>query len=289
MDSGGAALPGAGPLGLGTVRVACHTVCEEKILCYLSESRLAMIRVVDVYKSFGTNQVLRGVNLEIPTGAIFTIIGGSGSGKSVLLKHLIALLRPDRGEVWVDDEKISHLSGHALVQVRKRFGMLFQGGALFDSLSVGDNVAFPLRETTDLTEEVIQERVRTCLAEVGLTGTEKKFPSELSGGMRKRAAMARAVALGPDILLFDEPTTGLDPILVNEIHQLILDQHRRRHFTAVIVSHEIPEIFSIATHVAMLHQGRIIAQGPPDDFQACADPVVHQFLTGQITGPIEIK
>lgn len=248
-----------------------------------------MIRVVDVYKAFGTNQVLRGVNLEIPTGSIFTIIGGSGSGKSVLLKHLIALLRPDRGEVWVDDAKISHLSGHALVQVRKRFGMLFQGGALFDSLAVGDNVAFPLRETTDLTEDVIQERVRTCLAEVGLTGTEKKFPSELSGGMRKRAAMARAVALGPDILLFDEPTTGLDPILVNEIHQLILDQHRRRHFTAVIVSHEIPEIFSIATHVAMLHEGRIIAQGPPGDFQTCADPVVHQFLTGQITGPIEIK
>ncbi len=248
-----------------------------------------MIRVVDVYKSFGTNQVLRGVTLDIPTGSIFTIIGGSGSGKSVLLKHLIALLRPDRGEVWVDDAKVSHLFGQALVQVRKRFGMLFQGGALFDSLSVGDNVAFPLRETTDLREDVIQERVHTCLAEVGLAGAEQKFPSELSGGMRKRAAMARAVALGPDILLFDEPTTGLDPILVNDIHQLILDQHRRRHFTAVIVSHEIPEIFSIATHVAMLHQGRIIAHGDPLQFQACPNQVVQQFLTGQITGPIEIK
>jgi phospholipid/cholesterol/gamma-HCH transport system ATP-binding protein len=229
------------------------------------------------------------VNLEIPTGAIYAIVGGSGSGKSVLLKHMIALLRPDRGEIWVDDAKISHLSGHALAQVRKRVGMLFQGGALFDSLSVYDNVAFPLRETTALTEEVIQKRVLDCLAEVGLAGANKKFPSELSGGMRKRVAMARAVVMGPDILLFDEPTTGLDPILVNSIHQLILEEHRRRHFTAVIVSHEIPEIFSLATHVAMLHQGMIIAHGDPVAFQACPDPVVHQFLTGQIEGPIEIK
>lgn len=248
-----------------------------------------MIRIVDLHKSFGANHVLRGVNLEIPTGAISAIVGGSGSGKSVLLKHMIALLRPDRGEVWVDDAKISHLSGHALTQVRKRVGMLFQGGALFDSLSVYDNVAFPLRETTDLGEEVIRGRVLDCLAEVGLAGANKKFPSELSGGMRKRVAMARAVVMGPDILLFDEPTTGLDPILVNSIHQLILEQHRRRHFTAVIVSHEIPEIFSLATHVAMLHQGIIIAHGVPDEFQACSDPVVKQFLTGQIEGPIEGK
>lgn len=248
-----------------------------------------MIRVVDVHKSFGTNQVLRGVNLEIPTGSIFAIVGGSGSGKSVLLKHLIALLRPDRGEVWIDEAKISHLSGRALAQVRKRVGMLFQGGALFDSLSVYDNVAFPLRETTDFSEEVIQERVRAVLAEVGLAEAEKKFPSELSGGMRKRAAMARATVMGPDILLFDEPTTGLDPILLNAIHQKIREQHLCHHFTVVIVSHEIPEIFSLATHVAMLHQGVIIAQGSPAEFQACPDPVVQQFLTGQIEGPIEIK
>jgi phospholipid/cholesterol/gamma-HCH transport system ATP-binding protein len=248
-----------------------------------------MIRVVDLHKSFGTNQVLRGVNLEIPTGSIFAIVGGSGSGKSVLLKHLIALMRPDQGEVWVDDAKISHLTGRALAQVRKRFGMLFQGGALFDSLSVGDNVAFPLRETTNLTEDVIQERVRAVLTEVGLADAAKKFPAELSGGMRKRAAMARAVATEPEILLFDEPTTGLDPILVNEIHQLLLEQQRHRHFTAVIVSHEIPEIFSVATHVAMLHQGHIIAQGDPVAFQACPDPVVQQFLTGQTEGPIETK
>jgi phospholipid/cholesterol/gamma-HCH transport system ATP-binding protein len=248
-----------------------------------------MIRIVDVHKAFGPNHVLRGVNLEIPTGSIYAIVGGSGSGKSVLLKHVIALLRPDRGAIWVDEAKISHLSGQALAEVRKRFGMLFQGGALFDSLSVGDNVAFPLRETTNLKEDAIQERVRTCLAEVGLAGAAQKFPAELSGGMRKRAAMARAVITGPDVLLFDEPTTGLDPIWVNSIHQLILDQHRSRHFTAVMVSHEIPEIFSLATHVAMLHQGIIIAHGDPVAFQACPDPVVQQFLTGHSEGPIEIK
>jgi phospholipid/cholesterol/gamma-HCH transport system ATP-binding protein len=254
----------------------------------ITAGRLLMIRVIDVHKSFGTNQVLRGVNLEIPTGSLFAIVGGSGSGKSVLLKHVIALLRPDRGEVWVDDAKISHLYGPALAQVRKRFGMLFQGGALFDSLSVFDNVAFPLRETTDLSEAVIHERVRTVLAEVGLAGAAEKFPSELSGGMRKRAAIARAAVTGPEILLFDEPTTGLDPVLVSSIHQKIREQHLLHHFTAVIVSHEIPEIFSIATHVAMLHRGRIVAQGAPAEFQACQDPVVQQFLTGDIAGPIEI-
>lgn len=253
------------------------------------ENRLPMIRVVNVHKSFGTNQVLRGVNLEIPTGSIFAIIGGSGAGKSVLLKHLIALLRPDRGEVWVDEARISHLSGRALAQVRRRVGMLFQGGALFDSLSVYDNVAFPLREMTSLTEEAIRGRVHECLAEVGLAGTDKKFPSELSGGMRKRAALARAVVMEPETLLFDEPTTGLDPVLVSSIHQLIFEQHRRHHFTAVIVSHEIPEIFSLATHVAMLHQGVIVARGDPVQLQSCPDPVVQQFLTGRTEGPIEIK
>jgi phospholipid/cholesterol/gamma-HCH transport system ATP-binding protein len=173
--------------------------------------------------------------------------------------------------------------------VRARFGVLFQGGALFDSLSVYDNVAFPLREKTNLSEDAIRERVHECLAEVGLVGAEEKFPAELSGGMRKRVAMARAVVTRPDILLFDEPTTGLDPILVNSIHQMILDHHRRMHFTAVVVSHEIPEIFSLATHVAMLHRGVITAHAPPAEFQASPDPVVRQFLTGQIEGPITVE
>jgi len=167
--------------------------------------------------------------------------------------------------------------------------MLFQGGALFDSLTVYDNVAFPLREKTRLSEAVIRERVHERLAQVGLSGVNHKFPSELSGGMRKRAALARALVSQPEILLFDEPTTGLDPIRVNAIHQLILDLHRLLHFTAVIVSHEIPEIFSLATQVAMLHGGVIVATGTPAEIQASPDPVVQQFITGQIAGPIEVN
>jgi phospholipid/cholesterol/gamma-HCH transport system ATP-binding protein len=248
-----------------------------------------VIRTVNLHKSFGRQRVLAGVNLEIPDGTIYVIIGSSGAGKSCLLKHFIGLLQPDQGEVWVDGEEVSTLRGRALNSVRARFGMLFQGGALFDSLSVYDNVAFPLREKTRLSEAVIRERVHERLAQVGLSGVNHKFPSELSGGMRKRAALARALVSQPEILLFDEPTTGLDPIRVNAIHQLILDLHRLLHFTAVIVSHEIPEIFSLATHVAMLHGGVIVATGTPAEIQASPDPVVQQFITGQIEGPIEVN
>ena len=246
-----------------------------------------MIRVVDLYKSFGSQRVLAGVNLEIPDGTICVVIGGSGAGKSCLLKHLIGLLRPDHGEVWVDGVELSALRGRALNRVRNRFGMLFQGGALFDSLSVYDNVAFPLREKTHLSEAVIQQKVHERLAQVGLSGVDDKFPSELSGGMRKRVALARALVSEPEILLFDEPTTGLDPIRVNAIHRLILDLHQLLHFTAVVVSHEIPEIFSLATQVAMLHEGRIIATGTPSEIQASPNPVVQQFISGSTEGPIE--
>lgn len=245
-----------------------------------------MIRLVNVYKSFGSQHVLRGLNLEIPNGSIYVVIGQSGTGKSVLLKHLIGLMRPDQGEIWIDDVEISSLRGRALDKVRSRFGMLFQGGALFDSLSVYDNVAFPLREKTRLSETEIQQKVHERLAQVGLPGTDKKFPAELSGGMRKRAALARALVSEPEFLLFDEPTTGLDPVRVNAIHQLILDLHKLLHFTAVIVSHEIPEIFSLATHVAMLHGGVIVVAGTPAELQASTDPVVQQFITGSITGPM---
>ncbi|HJY84083.1 MAG TPA: ATP-binding cassette domain-containing protein, partial [Candidatus Binatia bacterium] len=213
----------------------------------------------------------------------------SGAGKSCLLKHFIGLLRPDQGEVWVDGEEISRLRGWALNRVRTRFGMLFQGGALFDSLSVYDNVAFPLRERTRLSEGVIREKVHERLAQVGLSGINDKFPSELSGGMRKRVALARALISEPEFLLFDEPTTGLDPIRVNAIHQLILDLHHLLHFTAVVVSHEIPEIFSLATHVAMLHGGVIVATGTPAEIQASPDPVIRQFISGQSEGPIEVN
>jgi phospholipid/cholesterol/gamma-HCH transport system ATP-binding protein len=248
-----------------------------------------MIRTINLHKSFGSQHVLAGVNLEIPAGSIYVVIGRSGAGKSCLLKHFIGLLRPDAGEVWIDGTEISALRGRALNRVRDRFGMLFQGGALFDSLSVYDNVAFPLREKSRLKEAEIRRRVQERLAQVGLPGVGEKFPAELSGGMRKRVALARALISEPEILLFDEPTTGLDPIRVNAIHHLILDLHRLLHFTAVIVSHEIPEIFSLATRVAMLHEGVIVATGTPAEIQDSPDPVVQQFISGNIEGPIEVN
>lgn len=247
-----------------------------------------MIRIENLHKSFGSQQVLRGVHLEIPDKAIFAVVGGSGAGKSCLLKHVIGLLRPDMGRVWVDDVDVTGLGRRALNRVRNRFGMLFQGGALFDSLSVYDNVAFPLREKTRTSEAEIKTKVEERLFQVGLAGGGDKFPSELSGGMRKRAALARALVSDPEILLFDEPTTGLDPIRVHAIHRLIQDLHGLLGFTAVIVSHEIPEVFSIATHIAMLHGGKIIESGSPSDLQASDDPVVRQFLSGALDGPIDV-
>jgi phospholipid/cholesterol/gamma-HCH transport system ATP-binding protein len=245
-----------------------------------------MIRLINLHKSFGRQQVLKGLNLEIPDGAIYAVIGQSGTGKSCLLKHLIGLMRPDQGEIWIDGMEISSLKGRALNEVRSRFGMLFQSGALFDSLSVYDNVAFPLREKTRLSEADIRRKVQERLAQVGLSGTEQKFPAELSGGMRKRVALARALVSEPEFLLFDEPTTGLDPIRVNAIHQLILDLHKLFHFTAVVVSHEIPEIFSLATHVAMLHEGAIVVAGTPAEIQSSTNLVVQQLIHGSAEGPM---
>jgi phospholipid/cholesterol/gamma-HCH transport system ATP-binding protein len=224
--------------------------------------------------------------LDIPDGSIYVVIGQSGTGKSCLLKHLIGLMHPDQGEIWIDDIEITHLRGRALDEVRHRFGMLFQGGALFDSMNVFDNVAFPLKEKTRASAAEIRAKVRERLEQVGLPGIEHKYPAELSGGMRKRVALARALVSEPEILLFDEPTTGLDPIRVTAIHQLILDLHKLLHFTAVVVSHEIPEIFSLATHVAMLHGGKIIALGTPEEIQSSADAIVRQFISGSAEGPM---
>ena len=247
-----------------------------------------MIRLVNVRKSFGSQTVLSGVNLDIPDRAVYVVVGVSGAGKSCLLKHLIGLMRPDSGQVWIDDTEITGLGRRALNRVRNRFGMLFQGGALFDSMSVYDNVAFPLREKTRKSEAEIRAKVHERLFQVGLAGADAKFPSELSGGMRKRAALARSLVSDPEILLFDEPTTGLDPIRVNAIHRLILDLHHLLGFTAVIVSHEIPAVFSLATHIAMLHQGVIVESGSPSAMQASDNPVVRQFMSGQLEGPIDV-
>ncbi len=245
-----------------------------------------MIQIIDVYRSFGRQQVLKGINLQVQEGGIMAIIGRSGSGKTVLLKLLIGLLRPDRGRVMIEDTDITQLSGHRLDEIRERVGMLFQGGALFDSMTVFENVAFPLREKTKLSEKEIADKVEKMLASVGLSDMDYKYPAELSGGMKKRAALARTLITGPSIILFDEPTTGLDPILVHATHQLILDTHREFGYTAILVSHEIPEVFDIATHVAMIYEGRIIEEGTPEEILKSSDPLIRQFIEGNLEGPI---
>ncbi|MFQ5804473.1 MAG: ABC transporter ATP-binding protein [Candidatus Methylomirabilales bacterium] len=246
-----------------------------------------MVEIRNLHKSFEGQQVLRGVNLQVAHGEILVIIGRSGEGKSVLLKHLMGLLKPDEGQILIDGVEITRLRGREFDQLRQRFGVVFQGGALFDSLTAFENVAFPLREKTRLPEEAIRERVLTLLKQVGLSDMGHKYPAEVSGGMRKRVALARALTMDPQIVLFDEPTTGLDPIMVNAIHRLILDLHRRVGFTAVLVSHEIPEIFGIADRVAMLHHGVVVEAGAPEAIQFSTNPVVRQFITGDPEGPIQ--
>jgi phospholipid/cholesterol/gamma-HCH transport system ATP-binding protein len=238
-----------------------------------------MIKLIGVEKTLGGQPVLQGVNLSIPQGKLTTVIGRSGEGKSVLLKHMIGLLQPDRGEVWIDDVEISRLKGRKLNDVRKRFAMLFQGAALFDSLTVFDNVAFPLREKLGMKGLDVTKRVDEMLEQVGLNGMGHKFPAELSGGMRKRAGLARALVMEPEIMLFDEPTTGLDPLMVKSIHDLIVATQRRFGFTAVMVSHEIPEIFGISDWVAMLRKGKIVAMAPSREFQQTTDPEVREFIS----------
>lgn len=247
-----------------------------------------MIRIVDVHKSFGSQQVLKGVNLELISGKITTIVGTSGCGKTVLLKHLNALLLPDRGEVFVDSVDITKLGQKELYEIRGRFGVLFQGAALLDSMTIFDNVAFPLREKTKTGETQIRKKVEERLDQVGLEGMGYKYPAELSGGMKKRAGLARALIMDPEIVLFDEPTTGLDPILGASIHQLIARTQQTFGFTGVVVSHTIPQVFEISDYVAILANGIIEEVNPPKEFQASQNPIVQQFIRGETEGPIQV-
>jgi len=242
-----------------------------------------MIQVIDLYKSFNSQMVLDGINLTIPTGRITVVIGKSGVGKSVLLKHLIGLLKPGRGRVLVNDVDIATLRGRDLRDFKKLFAVLFQGGALFDSLNVFENIAFPLREKTRLADAEIAQRVRLRLEQMHLSSeVETKFPDELSGGMKKRVALARAMIQEPEIILFDEPVTGLDPPMTNTVFHLIGQTHQESGYTALVVAHDIPEVFTIADQVAMLHQGRIVACGTPEEIQANPDPVVQSFIKGEV-------
>jgi phospholipid/cholesterol/gamma-HCH transport system ATP-binding protein len=240
------------------------------------------IRVQGLRKRFGSQEVLRGVDLEVRPGELMVIIGRSGGGKSVLLRHLLGLVRPDAGAILIGDEDLTRLRGRALDGVRNGFGVVFQGGALFDSQTVFENVIFPIREKTRLPADEMERRARAALAQVGLADTGHKYPAEISGGMRKRVAIARALVTEPRVVFLDEPTTGLDPILVNSIHHLVTKLHRQFRFTAVMVSHELPEIFQVADRVAVLHEGRIHTVGEPAAIQQSHDPVVQKFIHGEI-------
>jgi phospholipid/cholesterol/gamma-HCH transport system ATP-binding protein len=247
-----------------------------------------MIRVANLHKSFRGQKVLQGVNIEFASGKITTIVGTSGCGKTVLLKHLNALFLPDEGEIFVDAVDITKLPQKELYQIRSKFGVLFQGAALLDSMTVFDNVAFPLREKTKTGESDIKKKVDARLEQVGLGAMGGKFPAELSGGMKKRAGLARALIMDPEIMLFDEPTTGLDPVLATSIHQLIARTHETFGFTGVLVSHTIPQVFDISDYVAMLANGVIEEVSPPEAFRASNNPVVQQFIQGKTEGPIQV-
>ncbi|MGA2138594.1 MAG: ABC transporter ATP-binding protein [Verrucomicrobiia bacterium] len=238
-----------------------------------------MIKIEGLWKSFGDNEVLRGLDLEIRDGETIVIIGQSGCGKSVLLKHLCSLLKPDRGRVLVDGTDIVPLGEEELTPIRKQFGFLFQGAALFDSMTLYDNVAFPLREERRVESEV-QKRVEEALKIVDLLEAQDKKPAELSGGMRKRAGLARAVVANPKYVLYDEPTTGLDPIRADNINEMVLRLHDKLHVTGVAVTHDMVSAYKIADRIAMLHEGRIHMVGTPKEIQATQDPIVKQFITG---------
>ena len=249
----------------------------------MSETASA-VRLDRVTKSFGTRRVLDDVSFEVAPGRGFVILGRSGTGKSVTLRHIIGLLQPDRGRVFVGADEISALNGPALSRVRQRIGFLFQNAALFDSITVGENVAFPLRRHTRLKERDIRQRAQERLAEVGLEREYSKMPADLSGGMRKRAGLARAMALDPEILLVDEPSAGLDPITADEIDELLLDRKRRGRVTLIVVTHNMPSARRLGDELAMLHEGRIVARGPAEELDRSSDPLVRAFMTSQHAG-----
>lgn len=245
-----------------------------------------MITISNIYKTFNGNAVLKGLSLTIPDSEMLALIGRSGTGKSVLLKHIVGLIKPDHGEILIDGTDINRLNGKRLEELRKKFGFLFQEGALFDSLTVYDNVAFPLREKTKLKESVIREKVFEELEHMGMAKDAYKYPAELSGGMRKRAALARAMIMKPLIMLFDEPTTGLDPIIGQSILSYIQACHKRAGFTGIIVTHDVPRVFSIVQRIAMLHEGTIIFSGTYEEIVKMKNPVFEQFMSGKIEGPL---
>lgn len=248
-----------------------------------------MIEIIDLHKSFGKNHVLRGVDLKVEKGESMVVIGGSGSGKSVLIKHIIGILKPDKGRVLIEDIDIATLKEDELYEVRKKFGMLFQGAALFDSLSVWENVGFALMRHKKMNEKETRSVAIEKLRLVGLVGVEDLMPSELSGGMKKRVGLARAIAHEPEILLYDEPTTGLDPIMADAINDLIGEMKKYLSITSITITHDMNSAYKIADRIAMLYEGKIIEVGTPDEVKNTQNPIVRQFITGSAIGPIQIE
>jgi phospholipid/cholesterol/gamma-HCH transport system ATP-binding protein len=242
---------------------------------------MSLIELRHIYKRFGWLEVLNDVSLQIEKGKCLVILGASGSGKSVMLKHIVGLLKPDRGEVWFSGQRIDILSERDLMKVRERFGFLFQQGALFDSDNVAKNVAFPLVEHTNKKPEEVAEIVNHKLRMVGLPDISRKMPSELSGGQRKRVALARAIALDPEVILYDEPTTGLDPIRSDVINELIVKLQSQMHVTSVVVTHDMNSALKVADRLVMLYEGKLIFDGTPDEIRNTKNEVVKRFVLGE--------
>jgi phospholipid/cholesterol/gamma-HCH transport system ATP-binding protein len=248
-----------------------------------------MIRIENLHKSFGSQQVLRGVNLEIASGETIAIVGPSGTGKSVLLKIISGLLEADKGEIWIGDKSVTAAeSPRARQKICQNMGILFQSAALFDSMTLYDNVAFPLRYNSSLAKDEIHERVVKRIDDVGMTGKQFSLPGEVSIGMRKRIGIARALVTEPEIILFDEPNTGLDPYMGQEIYELIAEMQTRAAFTGIVISHEIPEVFQVSNRVAMLYGGVVRELGSVAEFTGSTDEVVRQFIEGRVDGPIRL-
>ena len=244
------------------------------------------IIVRDIKKAFGSNMVLNGVNLSVNTGESVVVIGGSGVGKSVLIKCVIGIIKPDAGDIRIDGVSVVSIDPGEMDRVRRKFGMLFQGAALFDSLKVWENVGFALIQERKLKEKQIREVAAEKLRQVGLVGILDLFPAELSGGMKKRVGLARAIATEPEILLYDEPTTGLDPIMADAINDLIIQLREDLGITSITITHDMTSAYKIADRIAMLYKGKIMAQGSPDDIKSSDSPFVQQFIHGRAQGPI---
>ncbi len=247
------------------------------------------IVVKNLARAFDGRKVLDGVNFEVARGETLVIVGGSGCGKSTLLRHIIGSLKPDAGQIWLMGQEITRMNDEAFSQIRKKFGMLFQGSALLNSITVGENVALPLQEHTSLSPDIIDIMVKMKTSMVGLTGFEHLMPSQISGGMKKRVALARAIAMDPEILFCDEPTAGLDPVMTAVVDVLLNDLCKKLGMTAVVVTHDMASVYRIADRIVMLHKGKVIFTGTTAEIRASTDPLVHQFINGEADGPISFK